>query len=346
MDVIRFRCSSCQQPLKIGADKAGHRVKCRCGTALTVPGTRPSRPPAEEQPPGSEDEVEQSRASTAEEKPQPTTVDEDATSPETGVEEGNDQHEVRKKRRRGRARRPPGDWDKVRVGLLLLLVGMGLSLVSSVLLQLLFLVAGFKLGWLMTLMVIWVSWHFLLTLGEAAAFALCLFVPNERGARTLVFFALVLGPMGDLLSELLSHQMFSLSQRLLESIQSGDLAGLTAMLLSAIAALNRYIVWATFLSLLTIPRLFIVPLFLRSLGRTLQKKDLEEPCENLLKLNAIVAFIHLAFNLLFRTGVEGLGFVLMPLGCITPLIDLARQGLQMWILFRLYQTLGKGRKRR
>jgi hypothetical protein len=223
---------------------------------------------------------------------------------------------------------------------------MGLFLVSSVLWQLLFLVAGSKLGWLMTLMVIWVSWNFVLTLVEAAAFALCMFVPNERGGRTLVLFALVLGPLGDLLSEVLSYQMFSLSQRMVESMQSGDLGGLTAMLFAAIAALNRYMLVAAFLNLLTIPRLFLVPLVLRSLGRTLQRKDLEEPCENLLKLSAIVAFIHLAFDLLFRTGVTGLGFVLMPLGCITPLIYLARQGLQMWILFRLYQTLAKGRKRR
>src|SRR5271165_3351091 len=38
MDLISFRCTSCNQSLKIGADKAGRRIKCtKCGTPLTVP---------------------------------------------------------------------------------------------------------------------------------------------------------------------------------------------------------------------------------------------------------------------------------------------------------------------
>jgi hypothetical protein len=40
MDLITFRCSSCNQGLKVPADKAGRRVKCtKCGTSLTVPAT-------------------------------------------------------------------------------------------------------------------------------------------------------------------------------------------------------------------------------------------------------------------------------------------------------------------
>jgi ribosomal protein S27E len=38
MDFISFRCTSCNQGLKIGADKAGRRIKCtKCGTILTIP---------------------------------------------------------------------------------------------------------------------------------------------------------------------------------------------------------------------------------------------------------------------------------------------------------------------
>jgi hypothetical protein len=38
MATITFRCSACQQVLKIGADKAGKKAKClKCGTPLTVP---------------------------------------------------------------------------------------------------------------------------------------------------------------------------------------------------------------------------------------------------------------------------------------------------------------------
>jgi hypothetical protein len=50
MATITFRCSSCQQALKVGADKAGKKAKCtKCGTALTVPAAdepAPAAPPA------------------------------------------------------------------------------------------------------------------------------------------------------------------------------------------------------------------------------------------------------------------------------------------------------------
>jgi hypothetical protein len=45
MDYITFRCTSCKQGLKVGADKAGRKVKCtKCGTALTVPDPSAPKP--------------------------------------------------------------------------------------------------------------------------------------------------------------------------------------------------------------------------------------------------------------------------------------------------------------
>jgi hypothetical protein len=48
MEVITFRCSSCNQGLKVPADTAGRRVKCtKCGTALTIPAaSQPNTPGA------------------------------------------------------------------------------------------------------------------------------------------------------------------------------------------------------------------------------------------------------------------------------------------------------------
>jgi hypothetical protein len=46
MEVISFRCGACKQVLKVGADKAGRKVKCtKCGKEWTVP--KPSPQPAE-----------------------------------------------------------------------------------------------------------------------------------------------------------------------------------------------------------------------------------------------------------------------------------------------------------
>ena len=44
MDFISFRCTSCNQGLKIGADKAGRKIKCtKCGTPLTIPSSDDAR---------------------------------------------------------------------------------------------------------------------------------------------------------------------------------------------------------------------------------------------------------------------------------------------------------------
>ncbi len=47
MAFISFRCTSCNQGLKIGADKAGRKIKCsKCGTVLVVPRAETPMEPA------------------------------------------------------------------------------------------------------------------------------------------------------------------------------------------------------------------------------------------------------------------------------------------------------------
>src|ERR1700704_6395879 len=46
MELISFRCTSCNQGMKVGADKAGRRIKCtKCGTPLTIPSPQKEAPP-------------------------------------------------------------------------------------------------------------------------------------------------------------------------------------------------------------------------------------------------------------------------------------------------------------
>src|SRR4029077_3733863 len=72
MELISFRCTSCNQGLKVGADKAGRKIKCtKCGTPLTIPS------PQREAPPPSEDEDDDKKgyaiASTPDVEPETET---------------------------------------------------------------------------------------------------------------------------------------------------------------------------------------------------------------------------------------------------------------------------------
>jgi hypothetical protein len=45
METITFRCTTCQQVLRVSADKAGRKAKCtQCGTALTIPAQAEDEP--------------------------------------------------------------------------------------------------------------------------------------------------------------------------------------------------------------------------------------------------------------------------------------------------------------
>src|SRR5438132_6959068 len=51
MEFISFRCSACNQGLKISADKAGRKIKCtKCGTALVIPASSSAQVAAAQSP--------------------------------------------------------------------------------------------------------------------------------------------------------------------------------------------------------------------------------------------------------------------------------------------------------
>src|SRR5262245_41258966 len=119
---ITFRCKSCAASLRVRADKAGHKVRCkRCGVVITIP---TPGPPATEFEARSPDE---DRSADAEPSPQSTADPSETEGPSEPV-----------RARRKRPRRPknlqcsadvrsaPG-WRKVRLGMILIALFMCLT---------------------------------------------------------------------------------------------------------------------------------------------------------------------------------------------------------------------------
>lgn len=126
MAFISFRCTSCNQGLKIGADKAGRKIKCsKCGTVLVVP------------------RVDGSAAAAAPPPPDPAPVaegDEQQDFKSYGVlaePEAPDQAADDGKAKKPQVKLPPlkrklktlADldlWEKVRTGLQVIMIGVNI----------------------------------------------------------------------------------------------------------------------------------------------------------------------------------------------------------------------------
>jgi hypothetical protein len=136
MEVITFRCATCNQVLKVGADKAGRKAKCKCGAEVTIPQPQAPAPPAEEEG-GTYGMVgDFTVAPKAEEKP--TTKrgrrgrdeeDEGDTVVRTKDLEAEEEARPREKRKRAKAPKvrallEPGRWKKVCLGLNLISIGL------------------------------------------------------------------------------------------------------------------------------------------------------------------------------------------------------------------------------
>jgi hypothetical protein len=149
--VITFRCSVCKQVLKIGADKAGRKAKCKCGADLTIPAA--SEPAAATPPPlpsGKPDDDDEggtyglidvitTPTPVAEAKPKKTGDEEEDEEDDEGGEgksalvipEGAAQK--RAKAPRARALLEPEKWLKVCLGLKIVSVGLWIWLGAALL---------------------------------------------------------------------------------------------------------------------------------------------------------------------------------------------------------------------
>ncbi len=147
MESITFRCSACQHTLKVGADKAGRKARCnKCGADLTIPAaaSAPAPPPV---PAPTEDEddgsayglVEGFEAAPPAEDRKKKKGDDERGDKKRKKDDEDEEEEEKKDRgpkvpagaagRRSKAPRQrtllePERWNKVRIGLILISVGL------------------------------------------------------------------------------------------------------------------------------------------------------------------------------------------------------------------------------
>src|SRR5262245_5747262 len=151
--VITFRCSACKQVLKIGADKAGRKAKCRCGADVVIPSAsepdepaRPAPPPLPPKEDEDDDEggtygligdvatgppAEQAKAKEKRDEDEDEDDEEGEKPPKLVVPEGAGRK--RPKAPRARALLEPERWQKVCLGLQIVSVGLWIWLGAAVL---------------------------------------------------------------------------------------------------------------------------------------------------------------------------------------------------------------------
>jgi hypothetical protein len=122
MDVISFRCTSCQQTLKVKAEYAGRKTKCKkCGTSLTVPNGDgvEEKPAAAPKPAASGDEEEGGGAyAFADDGVKPSVLPDD--KPKKKKDEPKIVRKIKKK-----SIQFAEQWQKFRITLMLAAIGMG-----------------------------------------------------------------------------------------------------------------------------------------------------------------------------------------------------------------------------
>ena len=126
MEPLRFRCSSCNQSLRIAAEKAGRKVRCtRCQALVVAP------MPEEGSPAGGEASDPSIPLATPplRARPQKTApVDEENPDDEYSFDRVEEipEHKPKKRKKRRRA----AAWRLTRIGLLLLMCSAGITLLS------------------------------------------------------------------------------------------------------------------------------------------------------------------------------------------------------------------------
>jgi hypothetical protein len=138
MGLITFRCTSCKVGLKVGADKAGRKIKCsKCGTVLTIPAAEPDDdppPPAPQVTPASADDDDDKSAYSLIQSPSNEAPAETEAKPKK-----DDKKKPPPIKRKFKSLPDPDLWEKVKAGLQIMMIG-GYLWAGSVLLMTIFIV--------------------------------------------------------------------------------------------------------------------------------------------------------------------------------------------------------------
>lgn len=132
MEVISFRCAACKQVLKIGADKAGRKAKCKCGADVVIPsasepaGPAPAPPPIPAKSPFDDDDdgtyglIGDFSTGPSEEEKAKQDKQDDADKKQKATEAVGRRH----KTTRARSLLNPEKWQKVCQGLNIVAIGL------------------------------------------------------------------------------------------------------------------------------------------------------------------------------------------------------------------------------
>jgi DNA-directed RNA polymerase subunit RPC12/RpoP len=121
MDMISFRCTGCKQTLKVKAEYAGRKTKCKkCGTSLTIPNRdgEQEKPAAAPKPAAVAEEEESGGAYRFADEPEPTRME------ETAKPKKKDQPKIIRKVKK-KSVQFAEQWQKFRITLILAAAAMG-----------------------------------------------------------------------------------------------------------------------------------------------------------------------------------------------------------------------------
>jgi hypothetical protein len=246
-------------------------------------------------------------------------------------------------RLRKRSRHDGTSWRRVRFGLLLLLVSLGISVGFGLMFRIAMLFIGF--GNLRTLLV-WMGIAGVVMFAESAVaitgYCFCLFVPSANHCKKLAVAVLVVGSLSLLVTTVLDplflSGFFFDADKLLEQIKQRkvDMNYLQELNARMLSLMITFQVFCLLIQLLYYGKLFLLPLFLWSVARCLKDRSLEHECVILAKISMAVVALGFGTQLLLRLfPLSFLSVLLGPLSLVSMVLGLAQP---VWTFLILANT--------
>jgi hypothetical protein len=326
METVSFHCTSCRQLLKIAADKAGRKVKCvKCGTVLTVPvsdrseSTTQAYVPAPE---ASEQEPE------AEQEPRNSADTADADRPKR----------KKKKRSRPTVSDDPA-WGRVRLGLLLLVLVVAVTAVTAT--------GNLVSGWVLSIYLYQIAFVMLaVSLGVAgitlllnlAGYGLCLSAPDQP-ARRLALVMVIATVVSGAAEFLILWATAAFTPKMPDDFAHVNPQEIQKTLAQTTAFLRWLTVLSVPLHIVQYAPLVVVPLFLRRLAQAVGAGELDQSCNQLLKINIALVVLSILMSLLGTFFLTARMFVAVPIGALTGVLHIVQAVWFVMIAIQLRRAI-------